>query len=555
MNRAINDLQLVNAKRPLVAGLYARVSTGRQEQEETIDSQIEEIKLRIESDGNLLSPENIYIDDGWTGEMLQRPGLDVMRDAAMAGAFQILYVYDRGRLSRVFAYQEIIIEELLDKDIQFVTLHDVQAQTAEERVLQAMQGVFHEYERVKIAERMRRGKHYKAKAGIIINGDALYGYRYIRKTETEPARYEINEDEARVVRMIFQWVGVEGISLREVIKRLYEMKITPRKKKRDIWTKGPLVRILQNDTYVTGIAYYNKTEAVVAKKPIKHEKYKKIKRNSRRVRPKEEWIPFKIQPIIEDAWLFEKVQQVLERNKKYANKKRKRDYLLTGVIYCECGSPRVGDGSNKNGHYYYRCSDRIKKFPLRSECTSQGVNAQILDGMLWIKLKERLMDSKLLRKGIEEYLRLQKNSIEDQEYSRLTTLMEKINEEEKRYAKAYATGSLQFENYQELVKDVQKRRLSIAQQLQIIKKRQLENTIDISSDELYNEAKSVVQKIDFSDKHAVVKDVVDKVTIKERSGIEVWAHIPLSTLPIQKLGYEPIGRYCWSSECWEIHTF
>lgn len=227
MNRAINDLQLVNAKRPLVAGLYARVSTGRQEQEETIDSQIEEIKLRIESDGNLLSPENIYIDDGWTGEMLQRPGLDAMRDAAMAGAFQILYVYDRGRLSRVFAYQEIIIEELLDKDIQFVTLHDVQAQTAEERVLQAMQGVFHEYERVKIAERMRRGKHYKAKAGIIINGDALYGYRYIRKTETEPARYEINEDEARVVLMIFQWVGVEGISLREVIKRLYEMKITP----------------------------------------------------------------------------------------------------------------------------------------------------------------------------------------------------------------------------------------------------------------------------------------------------------------------------------------
>lgn len=555
MNRTINDLQLVTAKRPLVAGLYARVSTGRQEQEETIDSQIEEIKLRIESDGNLLSPENIYIDDGWTGEMLQRPGLDAMRDAAMAGAFQILYVYDRGRLSRVFAYQEIIIEELLDKDIQFVTLHDVQAQTAEERVLQAMQGVFHEYERVKIAERMRRGKHYKAKAGIIINGDALYGYRYIRKTETEPARYEINEDEARVVRMIFQWVGVEGISLREVIKRLYEMKITPRKKKRDIWTKGPLVRILQNDTYVTGIAYYNKTEAVVAKRPIKHEKYKKIKRNSRRWRPKEEWIPFNIQPIIEDAWLFEKVQQVLERNKKYANKKRKRDYLLTSLIYCECGSPRVGDGSNKNGHYYYRCSDRIKKFPLRSDCSSQGVNAQILDAMLWIKLKERLMDSKLLRKGIEEYLRLQKNNMEDQEYARLISLMDKIDEEEKRYAKAYATGTLQFKNYQELVKDVQKRRLSVAHQLQIVKKRQHENTIDISSDELYNEAKSVVQKIDFSDKHAVVKDVVDKVTIKERSGVEVWAHIPLSILPTQKLGYEPISRNCWSSKCWEVDTF
>jgi site-specific DNA recombinase len=203
----------VSVKVPLIAGLYARVSTNRQEHEETIESQIDEIKKRIEEDGNILSPEHIFKDDGWTGEMLQRPGLDAMRDAAMLGQFQVLYVYDRGRLSRMFAYQEIILEEILDKDIQFVTLHDVQAQNAEERVLQAMQGVFHEYERVKIVERMRRGKLFKARAGIIINGDALYGYRYIRKTEKENARYEINEEEARVVRMMFEWVGIEGISL------------------------------------------------------------------------------------------------------------------------------------------------------------------------------------------------------------------------------------------------------------------------------------------------------------------------------------------------------
>jgi site-specific DNA recombinase len=231
-------VNIVN-NQPLVAALYARVSTGRQENEETIDSQIDEIKTRIEMDGNILSPEHIFKDDGWTGEMLQRPALDAMRDAAMTESFQVLYVYDRGRLSRVFAYQEVILEEIIDKGIQFITLHDVQAQTAEERVLQAMQGVFHEYERVKIAERMRRGKHYKAKAGVIINGDSLYGYKYIRKTDTEPVRYEINEDEARVVRMIFNWVGVEGISLRDVIRRLYEMKIPPRKRKREFWTKGP----------------------------------------------------------------------------------------------------------------------------------------------------------------------------------------------------------------------------------------------------------------------------------------------------------------------------
>src|SRR3989344_4948733 len=154
----------------MIAGLYARVSTSRQEDQETIESQVAEIKVRIEADGDMLPTENIFVDDGWTGEMLQRPGLDLMRDAALEGKFEALYVYDRGRLSRVFAYQEIIIEELLNKGVKFVTLHDVQAQTPEERVLQAMQGVFHEYERVKIAERMRRGKLYKARNGILING-------------------------------------------------------------------------------------------------------------------------------------------------------------------------------------------------------------------------------------------------------------------------------------------------------------------------------------------------------------------------------------------------
>lgn len=269
-----NSTNLVLSKQPLIAGLYARVSTGRQENEATIESQLDEIRAKIQADGNILPPENIYIDDGWTGEMLQRPSLDGMRDAAQEGKFQILYIYDRGRLSRIYAYQEIIIEELIDKGIEFVTLHDVQATTPEEKVLQAMQGVFHQYERVKIAERMRRGKLYKARNGVLINGHSIYGYDYIRKNEVitngikqvNPARYEINDEQARVVRMIFGWVGSERVSLREVRRRLYDKGIAPRKQKSDFWTQGPIIRLLQNEAYAYGIIYYNKSEAIVAKK-------------------------------------------------------------------------------------------------------------------------------------------------------------------------------------------------------------------------------------------------------------------------------------------------
>ena len=176
-----------------ISGLLGRTSTTNQKDEQTIESQVAEVKARIESDGNIIPDENIFIDDGWTGEMLQRPGLDAMRDAVLEGKFEVLYVYDRGRISRIFAYQEIVIEELANRDIKFVTLHDVAAETPEEKVLQAMQGVFAQYERVKIAERFRRGKLYKANKGVLINGQAPYGYTHISKQTDKPANMIINE--------------------------------------------------------------------------------------------------------------------------------------------------------------------------------------------------------------------------------------------------------------------------------------------------------------------------------------------------------------------------
>lgn len=83
------------------AALYARVSTARQEQEETIDSQISEVKERILADGNSVTKSLIFIDEGYSGSILERPALDKMLDAAKNGDFDVIYIYDLGRLSRL----------------------------------------------------------------------------------------------------------------------------------------------------------------------------------------------------------------------------------------------------------------------------------------------------------------------------------------------------------------------------------------------------------------------------------------------------------------------
>ena len=531
----------------MIAALYARVSTSRQENEQTIDSQIAEIKVKIAEDGNSLPSENSFIDDGWTGEMIQRPGLDAMRDAAMAGVFQVLYVYDRGRISRVFAYQEIILEEIIDKDIKFITLHDVSAETPEERVLQAMQGVFHEYERVKIVERMRRGKLFKARNGILINGHSLYGYNYIKKTDTIPAHYEINEEQVRIVKMIFDWVGNERISLNEVIRKLYDLGIPPRKGKSEFWTKGPIVRMLQQESYLEGFIYFNKSESCVAKKPIKHIKYKKIKRTSKRPRPREDWIPFQVPKILEDRLLFDRVQKILEVNRIYAPKNRKHEYLLTGSVFCDCGNRRAGDGQNKQGHFYYRCTERIYNFPsLERKCQLPGVNAAILDGMVWNELMKFVKNPTLLKSKVEEVLRERKEKTTDkQEDDRLTSLISKIEEEEQRYAKAYGSGSLDFEQFKDLMRDAKKRKLTFQTQLNSLKSTTQDEDLDkVQVDDICYEANKVLNEIEYTDKSRSIKTLVDKVIIKEGGWVQVCGHIPLF---IQKLGDEPTSWNSWTS--------
>ena len=68
-----------------------------------------------------------------------------------------------------------------------------------------------------------------------------------------------------------------------------------------------------------------------------------MKKGSRRVRAKDEWIPHHIMPILADNGLFEKVQSILDYYSKYQPKNKKYDYLLSGLVWCECGERRVGD--------------------------------------------------------------------------------------------------------------------------------------------------------------------------------------------------------------------
>ncbi|HUB94080.1 MAG TPA: recombinase family protein [Verrucomicrobiae bacterium] len=216
----------------LRAAIYARVSTELQKDEETVQTQLYETKKAIEDDGNSLLADCEYVDEGWSGAILERPQLDLLRQDACEKKFDIVYSLDMGRLARKFVHQEIVIEELRGFDIQFKSLHDINGETPEEQLMGNVMGIFHEYERVKIAERFRLGKLNKVRSGKLLGYEPPYGYDYIpikgKGREKINGYFVVNEEEAHVVKMIFEWIGIECISIKEVIRRLYDLGIPPK---------------------------------------------------------------------------------------------------------------------------------------------------------------------------------------------------------------------------------------------------------------------------------------------------------------------------------------
>ncbi len=135
-------------------------------QQSTVDSQVEALQERIRNDGLTLEDELCFIDDGYSGSTLMRPALERLRDISWSGGFQRLYVHSPDRLTRKYAWQVVLVEELQHCGVELVFLNHTIGTSPEEDLLLQMQGMIAEYERARIMERTRRGKRHAARRGL-----------------------------------------------------------------------------------------------------------------------------------------------------------------------------------------------------------------------------------------------------------------------------------------------------------------------------------------------------------------------------------------------------
>src|ERR1700680_4875478 len=205
------------------AAIYARVSSDRQKENHTIASQTAALIEYAQKNGYSVPPEWVFQDEGYSGAILVRPGLEALRDLSAEGQIAAVLVYSPDRLSRKYAYQVLLTEELSRCGVEVIFLKAPAGATPEDQLVVQFQGMIAEYERAQIAERSRRGKRHKAQQGVVnVLSGAPYGYRYVKKNDHSAAYYEVIDHEAQVVRTVFETYTQQGLSINAIARMMNE---------------------------------------------------------------------------------------------------------------------------------------------------------------------------------------------------------------------------------------------------------------------------------------------------------------------------------------------
>src|SRR5919112_1990211 len=369
------------------AAIYARVSTPRQARDQNIDEQLERLKGYVEQKSFTLQREHVYLDEGYSGSRLNRPGLNALRDAAAMAEFEVLLVTAPDRLARKYVHQVLLIEQLQDRGCRVEFMERPMSQDPNDQLLLQIRGAVAEYERTLIAERMRRGRLAKLCSGQLLPWLRVpFGYRTDPERPRDPAGLRLEEYEAAIVRQMFAWYLEQGATLGTIARRLTEGGVlTPTGK--ISWSRSTIRGILKNHAYV-GNAYGHCTYLAPAKSRRSPLAPVGAGLTAKR-RPKEEWIPVSVPEIVEGE-TFDLVQQKLSHNRKFASRNNKSHrYLLRALVSCGACGRSSPARTSWDGRSYYVCRGH-SEIVSEQRCRARHAPGARLEELVWEDLCEVL---------------------------------------------------------------------------------------------------------------------------------------------------------------------
>lgn len=382
--------------------LYPRVSTGLQVNEGTsLEGQETICRKKAAALGIPESEILVYREEGFTGEDIDRPALNRLMEDVKAGKIKRLILTHPDRLTRDLTDKLIICRELEKNEVELIFCDTEYKDTPEGQLFFNMMSSIAQYELSLIKKRTVRGRLKAVEHGkkIMPMRVATYGYDLV------DGKYIVNENEAKFVRLIFQWYVYEGKTFREIGDELYKLGAIPKRAESKNWSASSLGKVLSNEAYI-GKYYYNRRET----KKVKGEKTASGKaKKTRKMRDKSEWILVEVPSIIDSA-TFDLAQQQKVKNFTRLRGNMKHSYLLKSLMTCsncgkiwQCTSYSSKSKEGVSSYPIYRCGN---KYPKRygegvEKCDTPTIRADVLDKFVWNLIVNALSNPEKFEKKLK----------------------------------------------------------------------------------------------------------------------------------------------------------
>ena len=431
MGRSFYDL-------PLRVTFYARVSTDQDEQINSLENQVQYYTELIQSKPNWRFVPG-YVDEGISGgSTKKRDNFNRMIRDAKAGMFDFIITKEISRFSRSTLDSIKYTQELLDYNVGVFFQNDNinTLDTDSEFRLVIMAGVAQDEIR-KLSERLKFGFRQAIKNGHVLGNDKLYGY------DKKDCVLTVNEEEAEIIRIIFDLYGNQRLGTRTISKRLMELGYTSREG--NAFNTLTIRHILENPKY-KGWYCGNKSQSVDYR----------TKRNV--LLDESEWVtyPDPSIPAIVPEELWNRANALYKRRREEMKSHSSgisfhNRYPYSAKIYCEEHGTtfhRQVIQTKKGQQEVWQC--KVYRSHGRAACSAPQIRSSDLDVILSDIFKELVRDKE---KIIDSLVTVLTNIPKEVDYGKLRCQveneMEDLERKKNRLLDLSIAGALTVEEFKE----------------------------------------------------------------------------------------------------------
>ena len=503
--------------------MYARVSSRRQEQDRTIESQIAEIEAYARQRGLSLESQDRYLDEGVSGSRLARPGLDRLRDLVAQDAVDEILCLSPDRLARTLAVQQVLLYEMERHGVKVTFLNQPPMSTSEqEKLWQGITGVIAEYEREVIQDRMRRGRLHRLRQGETVPVQAPYGYRYLADRENRRSQWLVVPDEAAIVEQVFVWYTEQGATVYEIARRLNEQATPSPEGKR--WTCATIAHMLRQPAY-KGKAYYGRHSADTSQ-------IGQMRKSGRgrlifpryTARPFAEWIESSVPAIVDDT-LWQAAQSRFDMNSHFSARNSRRPYLLRGLLVCAtCG--HTLQGRTQGQTVTYRCAYGGNQRPPDVPPHRCVLSAPIAESLVWQQLRTLLDHPQQIQDAWHSLAAVSDAKPDSRRQMRQHHLLLR----RRRLLDLYETGILSLSEFQERLTPLERELAELASQLALPAQPPFQISIELFTQRIH----AALHSADFATQQEVLRLLIERIVVSD-AALSIEHIVP--TIDISRLDH------------------